>query len=141
MYTPIVKVVIFSVAGKEYALDIQDVVSIERVPLIRPLPSANPSLVGVMELRSTIIPVIDLRILFQAPLEETVQKDRRIIVLKNGDKTVGCLVDVANNIVDITRSAIQTIVHGTGTARQVLTLEGTIVPIVTVAELIQEKRV
>lgn len=136
---PLRKAVIFSVADRDYALDIQDIVSIERVSVIRPLPSSSPSLAGVMELRGAIIPVIDLRVIFQAPPESNVRKDKRIIVIKHGDKNVGCMVDVANTIVDITESNIQTISHGTGILRQTLTLEGAIIPVVTSSELMQEK--
>lgn len=100
------KVIVFKLNDEEYAISIDQVGSIEMMHPITRVPQAYDFIKGVMNLRGTVIPVIDLRKRFGIesiePTEET-----RIIVFHLENMEVGLIVDVANDIVDIDEEKIE----------------------------------
>ena len=61
------KMVTFSLAGKEYGIDIMSVKEIAKAGRFTYVPNAAPFVRGVYNLRGEIISVIDLRIFFHLP--------------------------------------------------------------------------
>ena len=59
------KLVAFSLNGKEYAIDVKNVVSIEKMMTITRVPHVPPYVKGVINLRGVITPILDLRIRFE----------------------------------------------------------------------------
>src|SRR4051794_6029966 len=57
----LLQLVAFSVGEGEYALDIMRIKEIINPVKITPVPKAPPFIEGVIELRGTILPVVDLR--------------------------------------------------------------------------------
>ena len=62
------KMVTFSLAGKDYAIDIMRVKEIAKAGNFTYVPNTSPFVLGVYNLRGDIIPIIDLRILFNIPV-------------------------------------------------------------------------
>ena len=101
------QLVSFVVADQEYALTIEDVQEIIQVPeTIVHVPHSAPHVVGLITLRSRLLPLVDLRRLFELP-SSTLDEKSRIVVLSLGTTSVGLAVDgvsevlrVAKNIVD-----------------------------------------
>lgn len=60
-------------------------------PDIWDLPGSSPWLKGLVNLRSNLVPVFDLRLLFDLPGDGAAT--RRLLVLDQGDKAVGLLID------------------------------------------------
>lgn len=91
----------FIVSGEEYGVDILCVQEIRGWESATPLPNAPDHIKGVINLRGTIVPVIDLRTCFGLELVDysplTV-----VIVLKvksaNGSRTVGIVVDAVSDV-------------------------------------------
>jgi purine-binding chemotaxis protein CheW len=100
------KMVVFAVNGKEYALDIRYVLSIERMMNITRVPGVAPYIKGVINLRGMITPVIDLRTRFSAGEKEW-DEDTRIIIVTFGDKMVGLIVDAASDVLSIPGADIE----------------------------------
>ncbi|MGF2615670.1 chemotaxis protein CheW [Rossellomorea vietnamensis] len=101
-----VKVIVFQLMGKEYAIPVRQVRSIEKVQHITRVPKAAPFVKGVINLRGVVTPVIDLRIRFSLP-EEAHTDDTRVIIAGVNDKEVGLVVDAANDVLDIPSQAIE----------------------------------
>src|SRR5690625_4204069 len=86
------EVVVFSVADETYGVDIHQVREIIRVPEITRVPRTPDFVEGVVNLRGSVIPVLDLRKRFG--FESISQnKEQRIVVLEMDDQIVGMIVD------------------------------------------------
>jgi purine-binding chemotaxis protein CheW len=99
--------VIFRLSGEEYGVPIGAVQEIVRVPdeLTR-VPKAASFMEGVVNLRGTVLPVVDQRRRFALP--EAVRNDRqRIMVLTIGGVRTGFIVDQVSEVLKIPRAAIE----------------------------------
>ena len=66
------------------------------------LPLVPSYILGIINLRGQIIPIVDMRILLGCPA----QQDTCIIILNINDTMVGILVDTVQKMMDIEKSAI-----------------------------------
>lgn len=99
------KVVVFKVDRSNYCMDIKDVLEIIRVPQINKLPQTRRDILGVINLRNRIIPVLDLK---KRCLDEytSVKDETRVIISRIEEKEVGYLVDEVNEIMEIDSTGI-----------------------------------
>lgn len=100
------KVIVFELADKEYAIEIDVVQGIERIMEITRVPGIPSYVKGVINLRGVVTPVIDLRERFELepkPLDEST----RVIIVSLETYDVGLIVDAANDIVDLPNHAIE----------------------------------
>lgn len=100
------KLIVFKLESEEFAVSVLNIKSIERVSRITRVPN-NPHFVkGVINLRSIVTPVIDLRERFHhKPTEFT--EETRIIIINVEEINVGLIVDEANNVIDINTDSIE----------------------------------
>lgn len=91
--------VIFSLAGKEYAFETRHVREVIAARNIIPVPQAAESVEGVVSLRNKVIPVINLRKKFNLP-EEQIGVHARLIVIQLESHEVGVVVDA---VVDVSK--------------------------------------
>jgi purine-binding chemotaxis protein CheW len=98
--------IVFAVAGAEYVLSAEDVLQMESYGGATPVPGALPYVVGVIQVRGRVVPVVDLRLRFGLP-EATAGSDRRVVVGHLNDRTVGLLVDTAREVVKLSPEQIQ----------------------------------
>ena len=100
------QVVSFKVGQEHYGIDIQLVREIRAWQVATPLPNTPPFVRGVMNLRGTIVPVLDLRARFgqgtTAPSAAHV-----IIVVTVGTRIIGILVDAVSDIVTLPKGDIK----------------------------------
>jgi len=101
--------VIAKIEEEEYAINIENVQTIEKVMPITRVPQTESYVKGVINLRGEIIPVISLRAKLGFPEKEH-DEDTRIVVLKAYDMSVGMMVDNANEVVDIAEENIDNLV-------------------------------
>lgn len=76
---PLSSIVVFSLDEPRYALDLSTVERVVRAVEITPLPKAPEIVLGVINLKGQIIPVIDVRKRFRLPEREMSVDDRFII--------------------------------------------------------------
>jgi purine-binding chemotaxis protein CheW len=101
-----IKVIVFQLKGKEYAIPVNQVRSIEKVQHITRVPKTAPYVKGVINLRGVVTPIIDLRSRFE--LEECeYSESTRIIIVALNDMEVGLIVDAANDVIDIPSQNIE----------------------------------
>ena len=63
------KMVTFDLAGKDYGIDIMHVKEIAKAGRFTYVPNTAPFVLGVYNLRGEIIPILDLRIFFNIPVQ------------------------------------------------------------------------
>lgn len=100
------QLVVFQLADEYYGVDIHQVREIIRVPDITRVPRTPEFVEGVINLRGSVIPIIDLRKRFGFA-EGGTGDDRRIVVVELEDKTLGVIVDAVSEVLRIGRDAVE----------------------------------
>ncbi len=93
------KYVTFAVAGERYATEALRVHSIIRLGPVTRLPGSDKSILGFINVRSSIIPLICLRRVFDLP-EKSATRETRVIVIERSHKYQGILVDKVLDVLD-----------------------------------------
>ncbi|MCC7421276.1 MAG: chemotaxis protein CheW [Planctomycetaceae bacterium] len=96
----------FTLQEEEYALDILKVQEIKGLTKITPIPNAPGYIRGVMNLRGTVVPVIDLRVRFNTLSSES-QHLAVIIVVNVAQRIVGLMVDTVSDVLRFDHSEIE----------------------------------
>lgn len=96
----------FRVGEQEYSVDIMSVREIRGWTRATPLPHAAPHVRGVINLRGTVLPIIDLARRLGIAVAETTERNV-IIVVQLGATSVGLLVDAVSDILSIPTSELQ----------------------------------
>ncbi len=100
------QLVVFELAKESYGLDIGAVNTIIRMQRITHVPRAPVFVEGVINLRGSIVPVIDLRTRFGLEAcEET--KASRIVVVETSVGLMGLIVDAVTETLSLATSAIE----------------------------------
>ena len=96
----------FSLGGEEYGVEILKVQEIRGYSAVTPIPNTPIYIKGVMNLRGTIVPVVDLRSKL-AMAEAEYNQFTVIIVVKVGAKVMGLIVDAVSDVLNIPVSDMQ----------------------------------
>ena len=101
------KMVTFSLAGKDYAIDIMKVKEIAKAGRFTYVPNALPFVLGVYNLRGEIIPIIDLRLFFNIEMpEREYDALENMLIVSIGELTFGIVVDEIDKVIGIQKSSI-----------------------------------
>jgi purine-binding chemotaxis protein CheW len=100
-----IQIIGFKLNSEEYALEISGVQEIIKVNSITRVPRSKHYILGVINLRGIVIPVIDLNIRFGNGKSSEIEK-KRVIILKFGTLSVGIVVDGVSEVIDISASQI-----------------------------------
>ncbi len=101
------KYLTFEIDNEEYGIDISHVIEIITVCAITWVPETPDFLKGVINLRGSIIPVIDARLRFKKP-EKEYDSLTCIIVIEYENYEVGLIVDTVNEVMHIPEDKIST---------------------------------
>lgn len=96
----------FRVSDEIYGINIMDIKEIIKPREVTEVPRAPIFVSGVLSLRGTIIPIIDMRVRLGLAREEPTGKER-VIVIKNSDSFSGLLVDEVIQVVKIQLDAFE----------------------------------
>ena len=97
--------VTFTVGGEVYAVDMQPVQEIIRVPEVVRVPLTPPALNGLANLRGNVLPILCLRNLFNLPAREA-DESTRALVLDYG-QPLGFVVDRVTSVLMVEEEQIQ----------------------------------
>jgi purine-binding chemotaxis protein CheW len=100
-----IQLVSFQLANELYGIEIMKVREIILITEITKIPQAPLHVKGLINLRSTVIPVVDLRAKFGLP-ESELTDESRIMVLQAGGKTIGIVVDAVSEVLRIKQDQI-----------------------------------
>ncbi|MDR0302122.1 MAG: chemotaxis protein CheW [Treponema sp.] len=101
------KMVTFSLAGKDYGVDIMNVKEIAKADKFTFVPNAASFIRGVYNLRGDIIPIIDLRSFFHLPIDNKSDGTENMLILHINDQVYGTIVDRIDKVVGINHETIQ----------------------------------
>ncbi len=102
------KMVTFSLAGKEYGIDIMNIKEIAHAGKFTYVPNAAPFVRGVYNLRGDIISIIDLRTMFHLPSERKSDEAlESLLILRVEEHVFGVIVDNIDKVVGISSLSIQ----------------------------------
>jgi len=100
----------FFMAGEEYGVDILCVQEIRGWENATPIPNANNNMRGVINIRGTIVPIIDLRQCFGLP-EIEYNELTVVIVFKvethKGDRIIGAAVDAVSDVYTLDKKGMK----------------------------------
>ncbi|MGH1589607.1 chemotaxis protein CheW [Methylobacterium phyllosphaerae] len=135
------QVVIFDVAGESYGVTVSAVREVLRVPeAMARLPRSPDLIVGAIDVRGTVVAVVDQRRRFGLPPGEAGPR-RRIVVLEAGGSVAGLLVDGVSRMLRLEAAAIRPTPDFSGDAEnsvdRIATLDdGSLLPIVDASALL-----
>lgn len=107
----IMRAAIISLGGTLFTIDLKNVREVFIVESITPVPGMPSGLVGVTNLRGTVIPLLDLRPMFGLSAETAL---RHAVLAQHGDRQVGVLVDSVPEIRTIAKDEFLPAPAGTG---------------------------
>lgn len=93
------QLVIFQLHDQQYALPIQETQEIIRMTAITQVPNTRHYVEGIINLRGSIVPVINLNKRLGLPVNDY-NEATRIIVVEHGGQKVGMIVD---NVLEVGR--------------------------------------
>jgi chemotaxis signal transduction protein len=88
---------IFRLDELRCALDASAVLEVLPALAVRPLPGQPPFVAGTIDVRGTIVPVLDLRVRFGRP-RRTMQLSDRLILARAHDRTLAVWVDTVEGL-------------------------------------------
>jgi len=95
----------FALGQQSYGVEILRVQEIKGYTAITPVPRMPAHVKGVMNLRGTVVPVVDLRARFGMPAEDYT-RFTVIIVVNVGERIAGLVVDAVSDVLDVDASEI-----------------------------------
>ena len=115
----------FSLGEETYAVPIERVRQIVKVPPLTEVPRSEPELLGVLNLRGEVLPVYDLKLRLRlsrvpAPVAgpdaalDAVPRSARILIVHDDEGDAGLLVDAVHEAVKLQPSAIEPPPRGLG---------------------------
>lgn len=105
------QLIAFSIDEQLYGVEITTVREIRAWNGATPLPNTREAVVGVINLRGTIVPIFDLRARF-GDGQTSPTKTHVVVVLAVGEKWVGILVDAVSDILTISKDDIHAVPEG-----------------------------
>jgi len=96
----------FSVSGQKFCLEITQIREIRRWSPVTVLPHAPEDVLGVMNLRGSVIPIYDLAVRFNLGRAEAGERNV-VIVTAIDDVQVGLLVESVAEIISVPIASIQ----------------------------------
>ncbi len=101
--------IVFILNDEEYGIEIKYTQEILRIPNhIMHLPNMPFYIEGIINIRGTVIPIIDLKKRFNLPQKER-NSDSRLLILDLEDTKLAIIVDDVSEIMNINESDIQTL--------------------------------
>jgi purine-binding chemotaxis protein CheW len=98
--------VVFRIGVEEFAVDIMHAKEVVEMRDITPVPETRPFVEGVMNLRGSLVPVLDLRRRLRArPASAT--RGTRIMVVQVDERLLGLIVDGASEVVRAGEESIE----------------------------------
>lgn len=100
-------VMTFVAGGQDFCLPVGAIRELRAWSLPTPLPLANPAMIGVINLRGTILPVLDLASLLALPPASPPPRRPVIMVIESGNRRTGLVLDRVRDIVQLPLGAIE----------------------------------
>ena len=137
-----VQLISFTVGDQHFSVDIMAVREIRAWSGTTPLPKTADFVRGVINLRGTIVPIIDLRVRFGQGLTDPT-KAHVVIILSIGERLNGILADSVSDILTVPEADIHDVPQADGEAGNpfiegLLTKNNTMVALLSLERLVDK---
>ena len=99
------KVLWFALGYEDYGINVEHVQTVIDQAVLTPVPNTPRFVKGVINLRGTLIPIVDLKEMFQMP--DTKEGENMMVILEIEEMRVGIMVDRVNEVLEIDFSKLQ----------------------------------
>ena len=99
-----VKYICFGLGQEEFGIPLLSVKEVLAIPDITPVPQTPPHFLGIINLRGSVISIMDLRAKFG--IKSGTKEETTVIILDFGDYQLGVVVDHVDSVVSLTPSQI-----------------------------------
>ena len=96
----------FRLAGERYAVETRYVREVHPLKDLTPLPGTPPFVLGIVNVRGRIVPVLDLKKFFELP-EQGLTDLHRIILIEGSEMEFGLLADATVGVRSIPADSLQ----------------------------------
>ena len=100
-----IQIVCFKIGSEEYGIDILQVQEILKIPKVTKLPKSSRHILGVIDLRGRVIPIIDLGKRFGIVAD--LSNSSRAIVVDIEGKQVGLAIDSVSHVIKVDSGDIE----------------------------------
>ena len=94
-FSPILQLIVFSLGTETYGLESSYISEVYPLKDFTPLPGVPAFILGIINVRGQIIPVVDLKKLFHLP-EQGITELNKVIILQDDQMEFGILADVVH---------------------------------------------
>ena len=98
-----IRVCLFSIGEDTYAIPIELLTEIIIPQIVFPVPTTPPHVLGVINLRGNIVPIVDIRPALSLPPQSAIGQ---IAIVKYGTITLGVVVDHVFDVVSVPESSV-----------------------------------
>jgi purine-binding chemotaxis protein CheW len=96
----VTQLLVFLLDGQRYAMPLRAVERIVRAAAITPLPQAPEIVLGVLDVRGVILPVLNIRRRFRLP-ERDVDPADQFLIAHAGNRPVALVIDAAAGVIEL----------------------------------------
>lgn len=100
-----IQIVCFKIGSEEYGIDILQVQEILKIPKVTKLPKSSRHILGVIDLRGRVIPIIDLGKKFGIIAD--LSNSSRAVVVDIEGKQVGLAIDSVSHVIKVDSGEIE----------------------------------
>lgn len=100
--------VTFQLEDETYGIDVMQIREVLRSQEISPVPGAPSYVLGIINLRGSVVAIIDTRTRFGLPRREEMDDASRILIMESGELVVGFLVDSVSEVADLKNDKVET---------------------------------
>ncbi|MES5097446.1 chemotaxis protein CheW [Agrobacterium sp. BA1120] len=109
------EIIAFMLSEQQFAVRTTSIREIRGWAPVTPLPHTPPEVVGVMNLRGTVIPIIDLACKLGMPPAEASERSAIVVTSVKG-RTIGMMVDRVSDILTVSAADLQPVPAAAGLA-------------------------
>lgn len=102
----ITQLISFNIGEEKFAIEISDIYEINRFEHINRIPEMPPHFLGVIDLRGSVIPVVNLADKLGIQ-NKSISKDTRIIIVGFNNDKIGILVDGVSEVIRTSISSLE----------------------------------
>jgi purine-binding chemotaxis protein CheW len=98
-----VRICLFSISGDAYAVTVDTLVEIIIPQKIFPVPTTPSHVIGVINLRGNIVPVVDIRPVLSLPPAEGINQ---VAIIRQNQTILGIAVDAVSEVIAVPQASI-----------------------------------
>jgi purine-binding chemotaxis protein CheW len=95
----------FNVGDHVFAVPVSDLMEIVRLPAISPVPMSPPALLGLANMHGSVVPILDLRNIFDIPQRPYSDAARVLVIMLN--KPIGVVADRVGHLIGLEEAQIE----------------------------------